>query len=163
MLDLGGADAVGERAEGAVGGGVAVAADERGARQREALLGPDDVDDALALVELVEIFEPEQLGVLGQIGDLRRAFRVGVGQVAVGGRHVVVDHAERLFRRAHLAAGEAQALERLRARHLVHEMAVDIDQAGAVRLLVHQMVVPDLVVEGARLGHARMLRKSPWS
>ena len=44
----------------------------------------------------------------------------------------------------------AQALEGLRARHLVHEMAVDIDQAGAVGLLVDQMVVPDLVVEGAR-------------
>ena len=67
MLDLGSADAVGERAESAVRGGVAVAADERGARQREALLGPDDVDDALALVELVEIFDAEVLGVLGQI------------------------------------------------------------------------------------------------
>ena len=54
VLDLGGADAVGERAEGAVGRGVAVAADDGRARQGEALLRPDDVDDALALVELVE-------------------------------------------------------------------------------------------------------------
>ena len=53
---------------------------------------------------------------------------------AVGGRHVVVDDGERLLRRAHLAAGHAQALEGLRARHLVHEMAVDIEEAGAVRL-----------------------------
>ena len=33
--------------------------------------------------------------------------------------------------------------------------AVDIDEAGAVRLLVDQMVVPDLVVEGTRLRHCR--------
>ena len=48
MLDLAGADAEGEAAEGAVCCGVAVAADERRARQRQALLRPDDVDDALA-------------------------------------------------------------------------------------------------------------------
>src|SRR5262249_52231705 len=73
---------------------------------------------------------------------------------AVAGRHVVVDDAESLVRRAHLAAAQAQTLERLRARDLVHEVAVDIDEAGAVRLLVDQMVVPDLVVKGARLGHS---------
>jgi hypothetical protein len=51
MLDLGRADAMRERAEGAMRRGVAVAADDRHARQREALLGADDVDDALAMVE----------------------------------------------------------------------------------------------------------------
>ena len=48
VLDLARADAEGERAERAVGRGVAVAAHDRHARQRAALLGPDDVDDALA-------------------------------------------------------------------------------------------------------------------
>ena len=52
-----------------------------------------------------------------------------------------------------LRPDSAQALERLRARHLVHEVPVDIEQAGAVRLLVDQVVVPDLVVEGAGLCH----------
>jgi hypothetical protein len=33
------------------------------------------------------------------------------------------------------------------------EVAIDIEQAGAVRLLVDQMIVPDLVMQGARLGH----------
>jgi hypothetical protein len=50
MLDFGGADAVRQRAERAMRRGVAVAADDGHARQREALLGADDVDDALALV-----------------------------------------------------------------------------------------------------------------
>ena len=160
MLDLGGPNAVGERAEGAVRGGVAVPADQRGTGQREALLRTDDVDDALALVELIEIFEPEQLGVLGEIGDLRGALRVGIGRLAVRGRHVVIDHAQRLFRRPHLAAAQAQTFERLRARHLVHEMAVDIDEAGSVGLLIDQMVVPDLVVEGTRLAHGCTARRS---
>jgi hypothetical protein len=48
MLDLRRADAVRQRAEGAVRRGVAVAADDGHAGQREALLGADDVDDALA-------------------------------------------------------------------------------------------------------------------
>ena len=71
MLDLRGADAVGERAEGAVRRGVAVAADDGHAGQGEALLGADDVDDALALVALVEILDAEIAGVLGQRLDLR--------------------------------------------------------------------------------------------
>jgi hypothetical protein len=40
-------------------------------------------------------------------------------------------------------------------------MAVDVDETGAVRLLIHQMVFPDLVVERAR--HAVMLRNRRWS
>ena len=47
VLDLAGADAEGQGAEGAVGRRVAVAADDRHARLGEALLGTDDVDDAL--------------------------------------------------------------------------------------------------------------------
>ena len=129
VLDLGRADAMGERAEGAVGRGVAVAADDGHAGEREALLGPDDVDDALAAVELVEILDAEILGVLGERRDLDRRFRIVDAVAAVGGRHVVVDDGERLLRRAHLPAGQAQALEGLRARHLVDEVPVDIEDA----------------------------------
>ena len=39
------------------------------------------------------------------------------------------------------------------------EMAVDIDQAGAVVGLVHQMIVPDFVVQRGRFGHERKLQK----
>ena len=155
VLDLGCADAVGERSERAVGRGVAVAADERGARQGEALLRPDDVHDALAAVELVVILEAEQLGVLGEIGDLRRALRIRIGLGAVGGRHVVVDHAERLFRRMHLAAGEPQPLESLRARYLVDQVPVYVNEAGAAGLLVDEMVFPDFIIERTRGSHER--------
>ena len=47
MLHFAGADAEGQRAERAVGRGVAVAADDRHPRQRQTLLGTDDVDDPL--------------------------------------------------------------------------------------------------------------------
>jgi hypothetical protein len=79
MLDLGGADAVRQRAERAVRRGVAVTADNGGARQREALLGADDVDDALTLVVFVEILDAEFARVLGERCDLLGAFRIGFG------------------------------------------------------------------------------------
>jgi len=146
MLDLRGADAVCQRAEGAMGRSVAVAAHDRGARQRKALLGADDMDDALAAIELVVIFDAEFLDVLRQHGDLLGAFGIGIGLGAIGCRHVVVDHRERLFGGADLSPRRAQAFKGLRRGHFVHQMAVDIDQAGAVLGLVHQMIVPDLVV-----------------
>ena len=55
MLHLGGADPEGQRPEGAMGGGVGVAADDGHARLGDPLLGTDDVDDALAgIVQPVE-------------------------------------------------------------------------------------------------------------
>ena len=130
-----------------------IAADDGRAGEGEALLRADDVNDALAVVELAEIVDAELARVLGERRHLQRRFRIVDAVAAVGRRHVVVDHGEGLFRRAHLAAGHAQALEGLRARHLVHEMAVDIEEAGAVRRLMHQVLVPDLVVNGAGFGH----------
>ena len=60
-----------------------------------------------------------------------------------------------------LAAREPQALVRLRARHLVHEMAVDVDERRAVRFGADDVAVPQLVVERARcmvIGRDRALR-----
>jgi hypothetical protein len=37
-------------------------------------------------------------------------------------------------------------------------MAIDIEQAGAVIGFVHQMIVPDLVVQRGRFGHERQLQ-----
>src|SRR6202048_1782313 len=130
---------------------MAVATHERGAGQRETLLRADDVHDTLPAVELVEIFKPEELCILGEAGDLCRAFRVRIWPLAGGGGDVVVDDAQGLVRRTHLAAGQPQALKGLRARDLVHEVTVNIDEARAVGLLIDQVIFPDLVVKGA--GH----------
>ena len=64
-----------QRPEGAVRGRVAVAADDGGAGQREALLGADHVHDALTHVELVVVLDAEILGVPGQRLHLEAALR----------------------------------------------------------------------------------------
>lgn len=64
MLDLAGTDTKGKGSESAVGGGVAVAADDGSSGEGEALLGADDVDNALALVAEAEVGEAEVLDVL---------------------------------------------------------------------------------------------------
>ena len=54
-------------------------------------------------------------------------------------------------RRTRPALG-AQAVERLRARDLVDEVQVDVDEVGlAVLALDDEVVVPDLLGEGARV------------
>ena len=118
--------------------------------------GPDHVDDALADVELVEVLDAEILGVLGESRNLGRGFGILDAVRAVGGRHVVVDHGQRLARLAHLAAGHAQALEGLRARDLMDEVAVDVEKARPVILLIDDVVVPDLVIEGAGFSHGSL-------
>src|SRR5262245_21984404 len=153
VLDLARADAVGKRPEGAMCRGMRIAADDGSARQRKALLGTDHVHDALAAVALMVVLDAEVARVLGERLNLQRRLRIVDALRAVRGRHVVIDDGERFLRRAHLPPRHAQAFEGLRARHLMHEVAVDIDQAGAVRRLMNEVLVPDLVVQRACFGH----------
>ena len=50
-----------------------------------------------------------------------------------------------------LAPGELEALEGLRTGHLMHQVAVDVDERGAVGILAHEMARPELVVECLRI------------
>ncbi len=151
MLDLRGADAMRQRAEGAMRRRVAVAADDGRSRQREALLRPDDMDDALAAIGLVEILDAEIPGVHRQRLDLDAAFVVVDALGPVSGGHIVIDDGQRLFGRPHLAIGQPQAFKGLWRRHFMDEVAVDIEEAGSIRLFIDEMIVPDLVVKRARL------------
>ena len=150
VLDLGGADPERERAEGAVGGRVAVAADDRHPRLGDPELGADHVDDALALGAQRVDRDLELLAVLFQRLDLDPRQLVGDHPRdggAVGG-HVVVGGRERLVGPAHAPALEPQAVEGLRRGHLVDEVEVDVDQAVG-----DLVAVPDLVEQ--RLRHLR--------
>ena len=134
VLDLGGADAEGEAAERAVRAGVRIAADDRHPGQRGALLGPDHVHDALPPV------------AERKIGLRAVSPHVGVERLDLDARDRVVDARDPSAASAccdrpvatiesdapRLASGELQALERLRARHFVHQMAIDVEQRGAV-------------------------------
>src|SRR3546814_14147855 len=71
VLDLGGADAEGERAERTVRRGVAVAADDRHAGLGQPLLRPDDVDDALTDVVYREVRANRKSVVKGESGSVR--------------------------------------------------------------------------------------------
>ena len=153
MLDFRRADAMGQGTKRAMGGGVAIAANDCGAGEREALLRTDNVDDALALVEFVEILNAEVPGVLCQCFHLNAAFFLDNALGAVRRRHVVVDNGQGLFRVAHLAPGQAQAFKGLGARHFMNKMAVNIKQRRAILRLMDEMIVPDLVIKCAGLGH----------
>ena len=103
VLDLGGADAEGERAEGAVGGGVAVAADDRHAGLGDAQLRADHVDDALPLGAQRVDRDAELLAVALQRFDLDAGELVGDQARRFGavGRHVVVGGGQRPVGPAH--------------------------------------------------------------
>ena len=113
MLDLAGTDTKGERAKGAVGGGVRVPADDDHARERQPLLWTDDVDDALADVVHREEGDAGGAAVFLQGLDLLGADQVGNRFVPIGGGHVVVRHGDSRQRTSRFAASELQALKRL--------------------------------------------------
>jgi hypothetical protein len=134
---------------------VAVTADNCGAGQGEALFGANNVNNALAFVAFMEIFDAEILGILGERFNLNAAFFLGNAFAAVGGGHVVIDDSQRALRVAYRAARQAQALKGLGGGYFMDQMAVDIEQAGAILCLMNQMIVPDLVVKCAWLGHEK--------
>lgn len=78
-----------------------------------------------------------------------------VEQISGNLRDVVVDGGEGAVCAADLPASVPQALKGLRGGHLVHEMAVDVDEN--VVAVVDDVVVKDLVVQrsrsGSRSGH----------
>ena len=150
VLDLARADAEGQRAERAVRGRVAVAADDRHARQRASLLGPDDVDDALAGVAHRVQRDPELRGVLAQHLDLAGRDRIGDRLVDVRRRHVVVLGGDGELGSADVPSGQAQPVERLRAGDLVDEVEVDVEQVRLAGRRAHDVAVPDLLRQ--RLG-----------
>ncbi len=143
---------MGQRAESAVGGGMAVAADDGHAGQGPALFGADDMHDALTHVRHRIVVDAEILGVLVERFDLNAAVFGHRGRIGAVQRRgdVVIRHGDGLFGCADGAAGHAQAFKGLRAGDLMHEVAVDIQQAGAVIGLMDNVIVPDLVVKGTR-------------
>ena len=92
MHHLGRADAPGERAEAAVGGGVAVAADQRASGQRDSELRRDHMDDTLTrIVDVVEL-KPELAAVVAQGVDTFAPRRVRLPRAPRQRRDDMVDH-----------------------------------------------------------------------
>ena len=114
MFDFGGAYADGERAECAVRGGVAVAAHYDLSGLGEALLGANDVDDALVGAEPVVEGHTELVAVALEIVELLYGNGVVQGTAEFPGGGVVVHGGYGEVWPADFAAGHTQSLERLR-------------------------------------------------
>ncbi|MHC3927196.1 hypothetical protein ACMZ4W_02302 [Brevundimonas naejangsanensis] len=157
MFDLGGADAEGQGAEGSVGGGVAVAADDGHARQGQPLFRPDDVNDALVDAIQRNPRQAELGGVGLQLLDLRPAFGIEDSGSPVQGRNIVVGHGQGLVWRMNANAALTQALEGLGAGDFVDQMEVDIHQHVAAAEVGDLVPVVYLVQQSAGLGHRDLL------
>ena len=129
VFDLAGADAEGERAEGAMGAGMAIAADDGEAGEGEAEFGADDVDDALAAAAEVVEGDAELAAVLAHGFDLAPGHGF-VDIVLIDGGDVVVEGGEGEVGAADGSAGEAEAFEGLGAGDFVDEVAIDVEEGG---------------------------------
>jgi hypothetical protein len=147
VLDLGGADAEGQRAERAVRGRVGVTADDRGARLGQAQLRADDVHDALLDVTQRMQAHTEVGAVLAQRLQLGARDRVRDRLVDVEGRGVVILGRDGEVEAPHLATGLTQAVEGLRAGHLVQQVQIDEEEVGLALGAPDDVVVPDLLRE----------------
>ncbi len=148
MREFAGADAPGERAQRAVRAGVAVAAEQRHAGQREAELGPDDVHDALAILADVVDLHARALALDAEGFD----HLVGPGRIAAFGARRggddVVHGADGQARIAHADAAFFQLELAAVARELVHEVPVDVQQLHAVAQVLDHVLLPDLLEHG---------------
>ena len=158
VLHFAGADPERQRAERAVRGGVAVAADDRHARLRVAQLRADHVDDPLVSVLEVVQADAELAAVFAQRIDLLPRDRVGDRLIAIGGRDVVVGCGHRPLGPADLAAGQSQPFKGLRAGDLVDQLQVDVENRLFAGFRVDDVVVPDLLEHGPRCGGRRSHR-----
>ena len=92
--------------------------------------------------------EPE-LGGVGREGvHLLLGNRVLDGPFLALGRGIVVRHADNLLRTQAADAPLAQAVERLRARHLVAVEPVDVQLVGPAFHVLDDVRIPDFVKEG---------------
>jgi hypothetical protein len=69
----------------------------------------------------------------------------------------MINNSERFAGLTHFATRHPQAFKSLWAGHFMHQMPINIEQTGAISGFINQMIVPDFVVECARL-HKGFLR-----
>jgi hypothetical protein len=155
VFDFAGADTEGQGPEGAMGGGVGVAADHGHPRLGQTLLGTDHVHDALArLAHLVE--GDTELGGVGPHDlDLTGADGIGDRLVDVLGGDVVILGGHCQLGPSNLTARQSEPVEGLGRGDLVDQVEVDIEQVGFTTLaLMDEVALPDVVCQGVGfVGH----------
>ena len=122
VADLRRADAERNRPERPVRARMRVTARDRRARLRNALLGPDDVHDALLAACAVEKRDARRGAILAQLFHHGLRERIAVGLSKLISRHDVVDCGKGPVRHRDLEPQIAEHPKGLRARHLVDEV-----------------------------------------
>ena len=160
VADLGGTDAKRQRTERAVGGGVAVAADDRHARLGGTQLGADHVHDAAVFTIPAMQLDAELAAVGFQLGDLRLRFGVCIRTAAIGirrqGRGGMIQRGQYAIGPAQRQAALAQLAECLRRGDFVHQMQIDVEDRRRVGGFgYNDMRVPHFFEQGF-CGHAEI-------
>src|SRR5690606_31823404 len=151
VLNLARADTERESTESAVRRGVTVTTHDRQAGHRQAKLRADDVHDALLCVTERVQANAELCGVLSQRLDLRAAGEVGNGLVDLERRRVVVFRADGEVDASQRTTLRAKTIEGLRARDLVNEVEIDVDEVRLLALTPHDnVVIPQFLGESTR-------------
>ena len=145
VLDFTRPDAKCERAESTVSARVTITANDRHAWLRQAKLWSNDVNDALFGRVDVEELNSKLFAVSTECLDLIRGNRIGDRQAAIRSWNVVIDGAESEIRASHFAARLTQSVKRLRRRHLVNEMEIDVEERGLTTGFTNDVSLPELV------------------
>src|SRR5262249_45234732 len=152
MLDLAGPDPEGQGPERPVSAGMAVAADDRRAGERQPQLRTDHMDDPL--MTTVDVVEGD--GEFPAVGpqDLDLPARQGIADVElVVGRDVVIDGGVGQVRPADSPPGQPKAVEGLRTGHFMNQVAIDVQERRLFRRR-DDVAIPDFLEQG--LGHRAM-------
>ena len=155
MLELGGADREGERAEAADGAGMAVGHRMGRARQHHAQFRRHHVGDALLGVAEIEDADAVAAAALAHGAQERGA--LGIGGVVAPGRRGdgVILHGEGEIGPPHRPVGLGELLECMGTVQLMQHVPVDIDEIAAIGAARHEMGIPYLVEQCLRHGWFR--------
>ena len=146
VLRLGRADAPREGAQSPLGAGVTVWADDRGARQHDAELRRDHMDDALQRIANIEQAYPGLTrGLPGFEDELRTPWHQGRIAPPRQGVDDVIHGTEHPTGVEQGPPAVAQALQGHRPRPLVQEDAIDRDQGHAAAEVADHMRIPKVV------------------
>lgn len=149
VAHLAGADAEGDGTEGAVGGGVGIAAGHGHARLGKTQFGGDHVHDPLAATAEAMQGDAVTGTVALQGGEHRLGQGVSEGADLGGGGDDVVHRGHRALGVAHRQAQIVQGGEGLGAGDLMDQVQPDEQLGGTTRQVGDPVQLPDLVVEGA--------------
>src|SRR5690606_4975180 len=121
--------------------GVRVTTNHGHAGQGSALLGTNNVHNALTHIVHAEFGNAELFTVGVQGINLQTRDRVFNTILTGGGGDVVVCHSQVGTDAPRLATGQCQTFKGLGAGHFMQQVAINVDQTGAIRVLMHDVFV----------------------